>query len=117
MLISISYKIITKFGKTEIAKETFYVAKKSIKIWHVNIHNKVISKLVKLETNSKYLIWYVDKGIRPLVLIMTKMNEHVKTFKVVDKSNKWMSFCIDDDKLIEKYKAIGLISKTLKTLD
>ena len=48
--------------------------KKLIKIWDVNIDNIVISKLVKTKTNSKYLIGYSDKAIRPLVLIMPKMS-------------------------------------------
>ena len=34
------------------------------------------------------------------------MSGYVKTFKVEDKINKLMSFCIDDEKLLEKYKAI-----------
>ena len=34
------------------------------------------------------------------------MSGHVKTFKVEDKINKLMSFRIDDEKLLEKYKAI-----------
>ena len=32
-----------KFGKTEIAKEKFYAAKKPIKIWDVNVNNIKIS--------------------------------------------------------------------------
>ena len=76
---------MVKFGKTEIAKEKFYAAKKPIKIWDVNVDNIVISKLVKTKTNSKYLIGYSDKDIRPLILIMPKMNGCVKTFKVEDK--------------------------------
>ena len=51
-----------------------------------------------------------DEAIRPLVLIMNKMSWYLKTFKVKeidkDKSNKLMSFCIDDQKLLEKFKAI-----------
>ena len=35
-----------------------------MKIWDVNVHNIVISKLVKTKTNSKYLIGYLDKAIR-----------------------------------------------------
>ena len=58
------------------------VQKKPIKIWYVNDGNIVISKLVETKTNSKYLIGYLDKVIRPLVLIMTKMSGYVKTFKV-----------------------------------
>ena len=34
------------------------------------------------------------------------MSGYVKTFKVEDKINKLMSFRIDDEKLLEKYKAI-----------
>ena len=37
-------------------------------------YNIVISKLVKTKTNSKYFIGYLDKVIRPLVLIMPKMS-------------------------------------------
>ena len=58
------------------------VQKKPIKIWYVNDGNIVISKLIETKTNSKYLIGYLDKVIRPLVLIMTKMSGYVKTFKV-----------------------------------
>ena len=71
-----------KFGEREIAKENFYAAKRPIKIWDVNVDNIFISKLVKTKTNSKYLIGYLNKTIRPLVLKMPKMSEYVKTFKV-----------------------------------
>ena len=41
---------------------------------------------------------------------MTKMSGHVKIFRVTDgdkdKNNKLMSFDKDDEKLLEKYKAI-----------
>ena len=99
-----------RFREGEIVKEKFYASKKPIKIWDVNVDNIVISKLVKTKTNSKYLIGYLDKAIRPLVLIMPKMSGYVKTFKVKDgdkdKNNKLMSFHIDDEKLLENYKAI-----------
>ena len=61
--------------------------------------NIVISKLVKTKTNSKYLIGYLNKDVRPLVLIMPKMSGYVKTFKFQDKINKLMSFGRDDEKL------------------
>ena len=60
--------------------------KKPIKSWDVDVDNIVISKLVKTKTNSKYLIGYLDKDIRPLVLIMPKMSGYVKTFKDEDKN-------------------------------
>ena len=77
-----------RLGDREIAKEKFYAVKRPIKIWDVNVDNIVISKLVKTETNSKYLIEYLDKTIRPLVLIMPKMSGYVKTFKVKEEDNK-----------------------------
>ena len=52
------------------------------------------------------MIRYLDKTIRPLVLTMPKMGEYVKTFKVKEEGNKLMRFRIDDEKLLEKYKAI-----------
>ena len=54
----------------EIAKEKFYATKRPIKIWDVEVDNVVISISAKTKTNSKYLIGYLDKAIRPLVLIM-----------------------------------------------
>ena len=72
-----------------------------MKICDVNVDNIVISKLVKTKTNSEYLIGYLDKAIRPLVLIMPKMSRYVETFKFKkrekDKNNKLMSFPIDDE--------------------
>ena len=105
---------MAKFVKTEIAKENFYAAKNPIKIWVVNVDNIVISKLVTTKTNCKYLMGYLDKDIRPFVLIMPKMSGYVKTFKVVNKSNKLMSFDTDDDKLLEKYRAIWTRIEDLK---
>ena len=104
---------MVRFGEKEIAKEKFYAAKRPIKIWDVNVDNIVISKLVETKTNSKYLIGIkFGKAIRPLVLTMIKTSGYVKTFKVEDKINKLMSFRIDDEKLLEKYKLFGLRLKT-----
>ena len=64
-----------RFGEKELAKETFYIAKKTIEIWDVNVDNTVISKLTETKNNSKHLIGIkFDKGLRPLVLIMPKMS-------------------------------------------
>ena len=90
---------MVKLGDRETAKERFYSAKRPIKTWKVNVYNIVISKFVNTKTNSKYLIGYLDKTIRPLVLKMPKMSGYVKTFKVKEKNNKLMSFRIDDEKL------------------
>ena len=64
-----------------------------------------------MKTNSKYLTGIqFDKNTRPLISIMPKMSGYVKTFKVKqgdkDKNSELMSFHVDDEKLVEKYKAI-----------
>ena len=107
---------MVRFGEKETAKEKFYAAKKPIKIWDVNVDNIVIS-ITETKTNSKYLMWYLNKAVRPLVLIMPKMSGYVKTFKVEDKIKKLMSFHIDDEKLLEKYKAIWTNIEDLKNIE
>ena len=71
-----------RFGETKIAKEKKVHAVKNI--WDVNVDNIVISKLVKSKINFNYLIGYLDKVLRALVLIMPKLSGYVKTFKVKD---------------------------------
>ena len=82
-----------KSGKTELAKEQFYAAKKPIKIWDVNVDDVVISKLVKRKFSAKNLIGYLDKDLRPLAWIMLKMSGHVKKFNAKEKNNKLMIDC------------------------
>ena len=98
------------FREKGIAKDIL-CCKKPIKIGDINVDNIVISKLIETETNFKYLIAIkLNKTIRPLFLVMPKISGYVKTFKVKavgkEKSNKLMFFCIDDENLLEKYKAI-----------
>ena len=38
-------------------------------------------KLIETKTSFKYLIGYLDKTVRPLILIMSKMIGYVKRFK------------------------------------
>ena len=63
-------------------------------------------KFYGAKKDPQYLIGYFGKAIRQLVLILPKTSGYVKTFK--DKSNskknKLIYFCIDDNKLLEKYK-------------
>ena len=81
----------------------------------------VISKLVKTKNNSKYLIGYLDKAKRPLILIIPNMSGYVKTFKIKeenkDKINKLMFFHTNDDKLLKKYKAIWTKIEDLKSIE
>ena len=110
-----------RFGETKIVKDKFYAAKKPINTWDVNVDNKVISKLVKTKSHCKYLIGYLDKVIRALVLLLPEMSGHVNTFKVKnddkDKHNKLMSFRINNEKLLEKYKGIWTKMKDLKNIE
>ena len=84
--------------------------KKPIKFWDVNVDDIAISKSIETITNSKYLIGYLDKPIKPLVLIVPKwvdMLRHLKLKVEINiKNNQLMSFHIDDGKILEKYKAI-----------
>ena len=42
------------------------------------------------------------------------MNRYVKIFKAEDKIDRLMSICIDDEKLLEKYKTICTKNERLK---
>ena len=66
-----------RFDWTIEQKKNFMV-QKNPNIWDVNVNNIVISKLIETNTNSKYLIGYLDKVIKPLVLILLKISGHVK---------------------------------------
>ena len=59
---------------------------------------------------------YLDKAWRPLVLIMPKMSGFVETFKVKEGDNKLMPLHIDDEKLLEKYKANWTKIEDLKNI-
>ena len=67
------------------------------------------------------MIGYSDKAIRPLILTMPKMGGYVKTFKVKDgdknNNNKLISFCIDDEKLLQKSENFWNKSEDLKILN
>ena len=52
------------------------------------------------------MIGYLTDVIRPLLWGITKISGHVKTFK--DNDYKSMSFCLDKDKPLEKYKTIWI---------
>ena len=108
-----------RFGETKVTEENFYAAQKSRKPWEINVHNIATPKVVKRKTNSKYFTGYSHTDIRPLVLIMPKMKGYVKAFKHgdKDKNNKLMSFCIDDEKLLEKHEAIWTKIEDLKNLE
>ena len=68
------------------------------------------------------MIGYLNKVIRPLVLVLPKMSGYVKIFKSKDgdkdtNDNTFISFCIDDEKVLEKYKTIWAIIEDLKNIE
>ena len=73
-------------------------------------------KELKQKLILKYLFGYLDKAIRALVLTMPKRSGYVKIFNVKEGDNKLMSFRIDDEKLLEKYKAIWIRVEYLKNI-
>ena len=95
--------------------------KKPRKIWNVYVNNIVILKFVKAKTNSKHLIWYLDKVIRRVVFVIPKISGYAKIFKIKDgdkdKNNKFMSFCLHDKRLLGKHKAIWNKIEDLKIIE
>ena len=72
-----------RFREIKVAKEKFYASKKPINIWDVNTDNIVISQLIQRKTNSKYLIGYLDKVIRSLVLILSSWVDILRHLKTI----------------------------------
>ena len=48
---------------------------------------------------------------------MPKISGYVKKIKVEDKINKLVSFLIDDDMLLEKYKSIWIKIENLRNIE
>ena len=69
--------IVLGFGGAKVAEEKLYGTKRPIKLWYIDVNNIFISKVVETKTNSKCLIGYLEKVIRPLVLILSKMSRYV----------------------------------------
>ena len=64
-------------------------------IWDVKIDNILISKLVKTKTNFKYLIGYLLKVVRPLVLILPKTSDTLKHLKLkMEIKIKTVNWCL-----------------------
>ena len=63
-----------RFRETKVVQENFYGARKPINIKDVNADHIIISKLAEIKTDSKYLFGYLDKFIKPSVLISSKMS-------------------------------------------
>ena len=66
-------------------------------------------------SNSKYLIECLDEVIKPLILILPKIIGYIKTF--IEKNNELMSFCMHEEKLLERIRVFGLRLKNLPVVD
>ena len=69
-----------KFRETKVAKKQFYgTKKKEKKNWDVNVDNIVAPNLIEKKINSKYLVGCLDEVMRPLILILPKMEVNIRT--------------------------------------
>ena len=93
-------KAITKFGDIEIEKQKFHQHKTHISIKNIDINKTVVSnKVFYGKKGFKYFISCKDSKVRPLCIFLPKMGRNFD-------ENKYMSFMIKDDELLEKCNEI-----------
>ena len=104
-----------KLGDKEVDKKTFYSSKEAILLDSVDLSEIVVSRRCKLnDTTYKYFCGYLNNDvIKPLCVILPKMNGYIKYF---DDGGKNMSFVTDDEKVYEKYDKIWNVVKGLLKL-
>ena len=104
--------IMLRSGESKVSIEEFYGAEKPIMLGMLMLKNIVISNLIEIKNNSKYLMGYLDEVVRPLVSVLPEESGYVKTFKVKDgdkdKNSKLISLHINRGKLLETYKTIWI---------
>ena len=101
------------FNDIEVNKKDFYAPKKAVPLSLVNTNNIVISYRVKQNNDSyKYFIGYLndDDVIRPLCVILPKMDGYIKYF---ENGCKNMSFKIDDEDVYLKCNEIWIKIKSI----
>ena len=71
-----------RFNETKVLKEDFYSKKNTtVNLFDLMLVIKLSQNVIRTKNNCKYLIGYSNEVIRPILLILPKMNGHVKTFK------------------------------------
>ena len=107
-----------KFGDKEVDKKTFYSSKEAILLDSVDLSKIVVSSRWKLnDTTYKYFCGYLNNdGIKPLCVILPKMNGYIDEWMDFDDGGKNMSFVTDDEKVYEKYDEIWNVVKGLLKL-
>ena len=99
-----------KFKNNRLNKKEFHKSKEPIHLFSVNLEQIVVSDKFKHDGKGfKYFVGY-QKGeiIKPLCIILPKMNGYIKYF---ENGGKNMSFMIKDDKAWDKYEHIWNVMK------
>ena len=104
-----------KFGDKEVDKKKIYSSKEAILLDSVDLSKIVVSSRWKLnDTTYKYFCGYLNNDvIKPLCVILPKMNRYIKYF---DNGGKNMSFVTDDKEVYGKYDEIWNVVKSLLKL-
>ena len=104
-----------KFGDKEVDKKNIYSSKEAILLDSVDLSKIVVSSRWKLnDTTYKYFCGYLNNDvIKPLCVILPKMNRYIKYF---DNGGKNMSFVTDDKEVYGKYDEIWNVIKSLLKL-
>ena len=104
-----------KFGDKEVNKKKIYSSKEAILLDSVDLSKIVVSSRWKLnDTTYKYFCGYLNNDvIKPLCVILPKMNRYIKYF---DNGGKNMSFVTDDKEVYGKYDEIWNVVKSLLKL-
>ena len=93
------------FEDKKINKSSFYKNKKLFSLNDIDVNKISVSKKESYGTKNshKYFIAYNDGDvIRPLCILLPQTIGYVKHFD----SNKTMSFKVNDNKLLKKYKKV-----------
>ena len=113
-----------KFGDKEVDKKKFFSSKESVLLYSVDLSKIVVSSRWKLnDTTYKYFCGYLNNDttesssseriIKPLCVILPKMNGYIKYF---DDGGKNKSFVTDDENVYEKHDEIWNVVKGLLKL-
>ena len=87
-------------GEIKVEEEDFFGAKRLINICDVDVNSRRISGLIQVKKGLKYLIGYFDYIVKPLIVTILKMTRYAKRID----DNELMLLCINDEKLLGKYK-------------
>ena len=73
--------IMLRFVKKKMTKEEFYDKKNNKNNKNVNVYHIVISKIIWVKNNSRYLIGYFDV-IKQLALRLPKTSKYISYIKI-----------------------------------